>query len=73
MARQSEYWVEAEQSGGRWLGLSMWERQPRAEAEMRRLAEYQRNRKYRVTCNGAVVAEANTTLVELQKSLKRWF
>lgn len=59
MACKPEYWVEAEQADGRWLGLSMWERQPRAEHEMERLATYQKNRRYRVTCNRQVVATAN--------------
>jgi hypothetical protein len=71
--RKPEYWVEAQQTDGRWLGLSMWERQARAEAEMERLAAYQRSRRYRVTCAGAVVALANDGLVELQQQLRRWF
>lgn len=53
------YWVESEQAGGKWLGLSMWETQAGAEAAMERLAEYQRTRRYRVVCGKAIVARAN--------------
>lgn len=53
------FWIEAEQAGGKWLGLSMWPSQHVATAEMQRLAEYQPSRRYRVVSGRAIVARAN--------------